>query len=271
MNGEQLWNLLRGVAEGKISARSAFDSVATEWTEVSPASESTPGDGSTAPPGIVDIDLERQQRCGFPEVVYAPGKSIESICEAFRLQQAAGQNSLATRCCPAQLSGIHSRFPNTILDQTARTARLMCTEDANGHVVVVTAGTSDLPVALEACETLRWMNVGVELVCDIGVAGPQRLLARRDQLNAAQALVVVAGMEGALPSVVGGWVKVPVIGVPTSVGYGANLGGVSALLSMLNSCAANVCVVNIDAGFKGGYLAGMISRQTESASDARNS
>lgn len=127
--------------------------------------------------------------------------------------------------------------------------------------MVLTAGTSDRPVALEAVETLRWMAVDVELIQDVGVAGPQRLLRRLPGLAGADAVVVVAGMEGALPSVVGGYVDCPVIAVPTSVGYGANLGGLAALLTMLNSCAANVVVVNIDAGFKGGYVAGMIARR----------
>jgi len=132
--------------------------------------------------------------------------------------------------------------------------------EMKGRVAVVTAGTTDRAVAEEAKETLEWMAVDVALVQDVGVAGPQRLLARLDDLRPCDAIVVVAGMEGALPSVVGGHVSVPVIAVPTSVGYGANLGGLAALLSMLNSCAANVAVVNIDAGFKGGYLAGMIAR-----------
>jgi NCAIR mutase (PurE)-related protein len=133
--------------------------------------------------------------------------------------------------------------------------------------VIVTAGTSDLPVAEEARETASWMGVDVTLICDVGVAGPQRLQAKLGEIQAADAVVVVAGMEGALPSVVGGYVACPVIAVPTSVGYGANLGGVAALLAMLNSCAANVTVVNIDAGFKGGYLAGMIARRL---AEARN-
>jgi len=128
-----------------------------------------------------------------------------------------------------------------------------------GHVAVVTAGTSDLPVAEEARETLDWMGVEVTMIHDVGVAGPHRLPEQVDQLVQADAVVVAAGAEGALPSVVGGYVACPVIAVPTSVGYGANFGGVAALLAMLNSCAANVAVVNIDAGFKAGYVAGLIA------------
>jgi NCAIR mutase (PurE)-related protein len=129
-------------------------------------------------------------------------------------------------------------------------------------VAVISAGTGDLPVAEEARETLEWMGVDVTMIHDVGVAGPQRLPDRLADFEHADAIVVVAGMEGALPSVVGGYVACPVIGVPTSIGYGANFGGVSALLSMLNSCANNVAVVNIDAGFKAGFLAGLIATRT---------
>ena len=138
---------------------------------------------------------------------------------------------------------------------------LDATVHAVAPVAVVTAGTSDGPVAEEAAETLAWMRVPVKRINDVGVAGPHRLVARAAELRECGAIVVVAGMEGALPSVVAGHVGCPVIGVPTSVGYGANFQGVAALLSMLNSCAANVVVVNIDAGFKGGYVAGMIARR----------
>ena len=130
-----------------------------------------------------------------------------------------------------------------------------------GRVVVVTAGTSDLPVAEEAVETLKWTGVDVELIQDVGVAGPQRLQAKLPRLQDADAIVVVAGMEGALPSVVGGYVSAPIVAVPTSVGYGAAFGGLAALLGMMNSCASNVTVVNIDAGFKAGYVAGLISKR----------
>ena len=130
---------------------------------------------------------------------------------------------------------------------------------------MVTAGTSDLPIAEEAAETLDWMGVRVTMIADVGVAGPHRLPERLPAMAGVDAVVVIAGMEGALPSVVGGYVDCPVIGVPTSVGYGASLGGIAALLSMLNSCASNVTVVNIDAGFKGGYVAGLIARNARKA------
>jgi len=211
----------------------------------------------------VQIDMDRQRRCGYPEVVFSPGKSPEAILSVFRTQHAANQNSFATRVSAEQVAFVQQGFPNAVHNPMARTlVHFNQPSNPTGRVVVVSAGTSDRPVAEEALETVRWMGCDAELILDIGVAGPQRLLAQREVLAAAQAIVVVAGMEGALPSAVAGWVACPVIAVPTSVGYGANLGGFAALLAMLNSCAANVAVVNIDAGFKGGYLAGLIARQS---------
>lgn len=208
------------------------------------------------------VDLGRQARCGFPEVVYGPGKPPEVVVAVFEELLKAGQPCLATRVSPEQVEAVRRRFPDCIHHASARTLRIPLPDrvDPVGRVVVVTAGSSDRPVADEAAETLRWMGCDVEIITDIGVAGPQRLLAAVPRLRQADALVVVAGMEGALPSVVAGHVAVPVFAVPTSVGYGANFGGLSALLSMLNSCAANVAVVNIDAGFKGAWLAGMVAR-----------
>ena len=211
----------------------------------------------------VQVDMDRQRRCGFPEVVFAPGKSPEAVQSVFHMQQRAGQNSFATRATIEQAEFVQRDFPTAIYNSVARTlTQINRAVELHGKVVVASAGTSDRPVAEEAVETARWMGCDTELILDIGVAGPQRLLAQRDRLALADAIVVVAGMEGALPSVVAGWVAVPVIAVPTSVGYGANLGGLAPLLGMLNSCAANVAVVNIDAGFKGGYLAALIARQT---------
>lgn len=210
------------------------------------------------------LDLDRARRCGFPEVVYGPGKSAERLLEIVALQQQAGQPSLITRITPEQAECLLVKYPQAIHHPIARTLRLPLPRvvEERGKVVVITAGTTDRPVAEEAAETARWMGCQVQLVFDVGVAGPQRLLEVLPELHPADAVVVVAGMEGALPSVVAGWMNCPVIAVPTSVGYGANFQGLSALLTMLNSCAANVAVVNIDAGFKGGYLAGMIARQT---------
>jgi NCAIR mutase (PurE)-related protein len=181
---------------------------------------------------------------------------------------ARGENVLATRIEPVAADELQADFPTAQYNAVAHTFRVASTTDhstlhtphsALPFVAVITAGTGDLPVAEEARETLDWMGVRVAMIHDVGVAGPHRLPARLSDFQNADAIVVVAGMEGALPSMVGGYVACPVIAVPTSVGYGANFGGVSALLSMLNSCASNVAVVNIDAGFKAAYLAGLIA------------
>jgi NCAIR mutase (PurE)-related protein len=189
------------------------------------------------------------------------------------MQLAHGQNCLATRVTPEQAGELIASFPEAQHNATARTVRIspvahggqsieQSPPGRSGRVAVITAGTGDLPVAEEAVETARWMGCQVDLIIDVGVAGPQRLIAQKPRFENADAIVVVAGMEGALPSVVGGHVACPVIAVPTSIGYGASFGGVAALLGMLNSCAANVTVVNIDAGFKGGFIAGLIAQRT---------
>lgn len=208
------------------------------------------------------LDLDRRRRCGFPEVVFGEGKSIETLQEIVERLIAEGTDVLVTRVSAekgAVLASADSAGQYNEVAGTFRVPARMSKASKTGRVAVITAGTSDLPVAEEARETLDWMGVDVTMVHDVGVAGPHRLQNRVDELTGLDAVVVVAGMEGALPSVVGGYVDCPVIAVPTSVGYGANFGGISALLSMLNSCAANVTVVNIDAGFKGGYVAGLIA------------
>ena len=207
------------------------------------------------------VDLDRQRRCGFSEVVYCEGKTPESVTEIFAALVEASQDAFGTRASVEQAVAVRLRFPQLEHNAVARTIRVRVgiEKPLVGKVAVVTAGTSDRPVAEEAIETLRWMGCAVERIEDVGVAGPQRLLAELPQLRDADVVVVVAGMEGALPSVVGGHVACPVIAVPTSVGYGASFGGIAALLGMLNSCAANVTVVNIDAGFKAGYVAGLIA------------
>jgi hypothetical protein len=211
------------------------------------------------------VDLHRASRCGFPEVIFAQGKSIATLLEIVQAIYQQGQAVLATRLTDAQQTALLDRYPQAVCHPVARTFRLSTASPsprgAQGRVAVITAGTSDLPVALEAQETLHWMQVDVVSINDVGVAGPHRLPAHLDRLQNLDAAVVVAGMEGALPSVVGGYVNCPVVAVPTSVGYGASFQGVAALLGMLNSCAANVAVVNIDAGFKGGYLAGLIAHR----------
>jgi pyridinium-3,5-biscarboxylic acid mononucleotide synthase len=229
--------------------------------------------GRAARPAIADVgeaqvDLDRHRRCGFPEVVFAQGKTVEAMEKIFRAQVAHGVEVLATRMSPEQAAELLARFPAARYNPIGRTFRIARAAEtpqvdgrsAAGRVVIVTAGTSDLPVAEEARETVMWTGAEVSMIQDVGVAGPHRLTANLKVLEGADAVVVVAGMEGALPSVVGGHVACPVIAVPTSVGYGASFGGIAALLGMLNSCASNVSVVNIDAGFKGGYVAGLIAK-----------
>jgi NCAIR mutase (PurE)-related protein len=248
---------------------------------------------ATADLGEIQVDLDRKRRCGFPEVVYGEGKSVEQIAKVFETLLAEGSDALATRVDAPTAAALAERFSAgtstastrygavryNAVGRTFRISHVRAGDGsaeahrteadrtearpAGGRVVVVTAGTTDLPVAEEARETALWMGADVALVQDVGVAGPQRLIAKLPIIRSADCVVCVAGMEAALPSVVGGHVDCPVIGVPTSVGYGANFGGLAALLSMLNSCAANVTVVNIDAGFKGGYLAGLIAARTK--------
>jgi hypothetical protein len=220
----------------------------------------------TANLGDARVDLDRARRCGYPEVVFAQGKSVDTLLRIVAALVDHGADVLATRVSPEQAAALLASHPGGVHHEQARTFRLSHPESrsgpaAGGQVVVVTAGSSDLPVAEEARETLRWMGFDPPLIADVGVAGPQRLREQLPRLEAAEAVVVVAGMEGALPSVVGGYVACPVVAVPTSVGYGASFGGLAALLGMLNSCAANVTVVNIDAGFKAGYVAGLIARR----------
>jgi pyridinium-3,5-biscarboxylic acid mononucleotide synthase len=231
----------------------------------------------------VKLDLDRPRRCGFPEVVFGPGKTVPVLERLFAALLDHGNDVLATRVSPEQAAELLPKFPTGRYNAVGRTFRIdrrgvgasvssVAGEGAPspepqevprgdcGKVVIVTAGTSDRPVAEEARETALWTGADVTLVADVGVAGLHRLTANLPLLEDADAVVVIAGMEGALPSVVGGYVACPVIAVPTSVGYGASLGGIAALLGMLNSCASNVTVVNIDAGFKGGYVAGLIAK-----------
>lgn len=252
MDREGINNLLERLRDGAVDVAAALDELTTL---LGPATLAT---------GEASVDLDRRRRCGFPEVVFCEGKSVDALIRIFEALVEHGQSALATRASPEQAAALLDRFPQAVHNPTARTVRLAATgtPEPAGLVAVVTAGTSDRAVAEEAIETLAWIGCRSELIVDIGVAGPYRLLERLDQIRSADAVVVVAGMEGALPSVVGGHVEVPVIAVPTSVGYGASFGGVAALLGMLNSCAANVTVVNIDAGFKAGFVAGLIARRS---------
>lgn len=213
--------------------------------------------------GFATVDHHRALRCGFPEVIFCPGKTTQQIREIFVRLAAVGQNVLATRADREAYEAIAADLPDAEYHDLARaiTLRQPTAAEPVGHIAVVSAGTSDLPVAEEARVTAEIMGQRVTCHYDVGVAGIHRLLAHGEELQSANAVVVVAGMEGALASVVGGLVGVPVIAVPTSIGYGASFGGLAALLAMLNSCASNVSVVNIDNGFAGGYIASIINRR----------
>jgi len=212
--------------------------------------------------GFARIDSHRELRSGFPEVVYAQGKTADQLVEIARSMAASGQNVLMTRVSEEQADVLARSLEAVRYNAVARTARLSVgrTERIAGRVAVVCAGTADLPVAEEARETLEFLGIEPICVTDVGVAGLHRLLASRSTIDGANVVIVVAGMEGALPSVVGGLISVPVIAVPTSVGYGASFGGLAALLAMMNSCAAGVTVVNIDNGFGAAVAAGLILR-----------
>jgi len=213
--------------------------------------------------GHTRVDHHRSLRTGLPEVIYAAGKTPSQTSEIFASLAISGVDVLATRVEAATAEALLAQYPDAIYNATARTVGLnQASKSAKtrGHIAVVCAGTSDLPVAEEAAVTAETFHARVTRLYDVGVAGIHRLLAVREELAAADAIIVCAGMEGALPSVVGGLVGVPVIAVPTSVGYGASFGGVTALLGMLNSCSPNVTVVNIDNGFGAAYTAVLIAR-----------
>ena len=225
------------------------------------------GDPAFGDLGFATLDLHRKERCGFPEVIFAEGKTAPWVEAAIRRMGEAGQDCFVTRLSADQAAYLASHFPQAEQDRLARTLWLPVGVKPTlaGRVLVVTAGTSDLPVAQEAAVTARVMGANVELIVDVGVAGIHRVLRHREKFASADVVIVVAGMDGALPSVVGGLTDCPVIAVPTSVGYGASFGGVAALLTMLNSCSAGVTVVNIDAGFKAGYVAALFLKRLEKA------
>ena len=218
--------------------------------------------------GHARIDHHRSLRTGLPEVIYAQNKSPEQTTEIFTRMAASGIDVLATRVDASTALRVTAALPTAIYNQQARTITLRQTSpgDPKGHIAILTAGTSDQPVAEEAAVTAELFNTRVTRLYDVGVAGLHRLLDVRDQLAVADVIIVCAGMEGALPSVVGGLVGVPVIAVPTSVGYGASFDGAAALLGMLNSCSPNVTVVNIDNGFGAAYTAVLIARAASARS-----
>jgi len=210
------------------------------------------------------VDHHRAIRKGFPEVIYGEGKTVEQTIGIMQAMEKQGSPVMVTRLSPEKATTILSTFPTAKYFNDARF--LIWHSDTieklgRGSILVISAGTSDIPVAREAYLTAKYMGNHVDAIYDVGVAGIHRLLGHQEIINAASVLIVVAGMEGALPSVVAGLVCRPVIAVPTSVGYGLSLNGVAALLGMLNSCASNVAVVNIDNGFGAGYIASVINRQ----------
>jgi len=217
--------------------------------------------------GFACIDHHRQIRRGFPEVIYCPGKTPEQVVKIFTSLAEKGNNVLATRAEESVFQALAetNKFPSARYEKSARAIVLEQKKitPSKSILPIVTAGTADLPIATEAKVTAEIMGQRTELICDVGVAGLHRLIGHLEKLQNANVIIVVAGMEGALASVVGGLVSCPVIAVPTSVGYGANFEGLSALLTMLNSCAAGVTVVNIDSGFSAAVAATLINKKIE--------
>ncbi|HZS26204.1 MAG TPA: nickel pincer cofactor biosynthesis protein LarB [Candidatus Angelobacter sp.] len=212
--------------------------------------------------GFARVDHHRRLRSGMPEVIFSQGKTPTQVAKIFKSMAAQGGNVLATKATSEHFRAVKKIIRKAEYRELARAIILQqdSTNYGKGTVVIISAGTSDIPVAEEALATAEVMGNTVAHLYDVGVAGIHRLLAEREVLEKAQVIIVCAGMEGALPSVVGGLARVPVIAVPTSVGYGASFNGLAALLGMLNSCASNVSVVNIDNGFGAGYVASMINR-----------
>jgi len=212
--------------------------------------------------GCAKLDSHREHRVGYPEVIYCPGKTASQVKEIVRAMLSLNSNILATRATQALYEEIKEMCPDAVYNSLAGTITVQkkVIDTPDSYIAIVSAGTSDLPVAEEAAVTAEIFGNRVERIVDVGVAGVHRLFDKLDIIREAKVIVVAAGMEGALPSLVGGLVDKPVIAVPTSVGYGASFQGIAALLAMLNSCAGGVCVVNIDNGFGAGYMASMINK-----------
>jgi pyridinium-3,5-biscarboxylic acid mononucleotide synthase len=250
MNNSDIESILLAHSTGKISSTEATEKIKNLSYENI---------------GYARVDHARAARQGFPEVIFGQGKTPEQIAGIFEKLIEKSPNVLITRTNAEVFGGIRNIFTEAEWHESAKLIRVFRdkTELGAGEIAIVTAGTSDIPVAEEAALTAETMGNRVRRIWDAGVAGIHRILSEREILQNSRVVVVVAGMEGALPSVVGGLVKVPVIAVPTSVGYGASFGGIAALLGMLNSCASNVTVVNIDNGFGAGFVASLINRKRE--------
>lgn len=249
MDRQRLKSLLESVRRGETGVEQALESLR---------------DFPTADLGFAHLDLHRAVRNGFPEVIFCPGKTPEQIKTIFARLREAGGAVLATRVTPEVAADLVRSYPDAVHHTAARIVSSGRGEArGEGKILIVSAGTADQPVAEEAAVTAEVMGHRVERLYDVGVAGLHRLLSHQQELRDARVIVVVAGMDGALASVVAGLVSQPVIAVPTSVGYGASFNGVAALLTMLNSCAAGVAVVNIDNGFGAGWMAGKINQAGE--------
>ena len=220
--------------------------------------------------GYAKLDMHRSMRAGFPEVIFCSGKPDEFLVSIYKRMAEADGQAFGTRASARQYELVKKVIPDISYDPVSRILKLERTpKERKGLVAVVTGGTADIPVAEEAAQTAEYFGTQVERIYDVGVSGIHRLLAQTDKLQKANCIVAVAGMEGALASVVGGLVSNPVIAVPTSVGYGANFGGLSALMTMINSCANGIAVVNIDNGYGAGYMATQINRLAYGGSDAK--
>jgi len=250
MTKEELKHLLGQYKRGSLSVQQIIDAITALDPEFL---------------GFATVDHHRQLRQGFPEVILCQGKTPRQVAEIAQRLTRRGQPLLATRAGREHFGTVKRRIKNAHYDECARVITANepgSPAEGRGTILVITAGTSDIPVAGEAVITARMFANPVETLFDVGVAGIHRLLSQRETLARASVIIVVAGMEGALPSVVGGLVDVPVIAVPTSMGYGASFGGVAALLAMLNSCASGITVVNIDNGFGAGFAASLMNRRS---------
>jgi len=252
MDRAEVESLLRAVAAGGVDVATAVERLAAGPM------------GGVADLGFARVDTHRGLRTGDPEVVYAGGKSSDETIAILRelAEQGGSRPAIATRMPAETTDAVRATFPTAVVDEEAGCAAVGPLPEPRGRVVVVAAGTSDASVAAEAAFVARAFGAGVERINDVGVAGVHRLLAVRESLDAADCLVVIAGMEGALPSVVGGLTGVPLVAVPTSVGYGTSYGGLAALLAMLNSCAPGVVVCNIDIVFGAGVYAARVARRS---------
>lgn len=250
MDTDRLRGLLAGIRDGSVSDEEALAAL-----------ERLPFEDL----GFACVDTHRALRQGVPEVIFCQGKTAEQVVGIISSLRARGQRVLASRASRDVYAAVQQAHPSAVYHEPARmiTVGDPAPSASRGRIAVVCAGTSDIPVAEEAAVTARTLGNPVDTVYDVGVAGLHRLLLRREAILGATVVIVVAGMEGALASVVGGMVRVPVIAVPTSIGYGASFQGLAALLAMLNSCAAGVVVVNIDNGFGAGYAASLINRRYE--------